>query len=370
MKGKILMLFLIFALLSTLFAAAPAFPKELKVVTINVWSGLDYEGTLKMGEYESKEVRMGRYNLLVKELKRLDPDVIAINEANLLPRYARRLAKDLDMDKIHSVGLGGIHFGYIGIPVNFREGDAILAKKELKLKSLGRKRLSGGGIINNFMTFHLTDACQIIGGVINFDGRDVYIFNTHTHASPPNEPWFMERLEGARAEGRLTEEGLRIAKESVVEDQKWRMDEITKLLKWVSEVVPRGRPVVLVGDFNAEIDTVEMRQVIDAGFIDTHAVANPDSVSMGYTWNPETNLNIIKYYDAEAARTLSEADGASPKKIADKLDDFIQKRLDFIFVSESIGAENVIESAVVLDREEGGQHPSDHYGVMSVVNIE
>jgi len=367
-KNRTLVILALFILLSTFLAAAPAFPKELKVVTINVWSGLDYEGTLKMGEYESKEVRRGRYNLLVKELRLLNPDVVAINEANLLPRYARRLAKDLDMDRIHAVGLGGIHFGYIGIPVNFREGDAILAKKELKLKSLGRKRLSGGGIINNFMTFHLTDACQIIGGVIEFNGKDVYIFNTHTHASPPNEPWFMERLEGARAEGRLTDKGLRIAKKSVVEDQKWRMDEIKKLLKWVSEVVPRGRPVVLVGDFNAEIDTVEMRQVTDAGFIDTYTAANQNL--KGYTWNPETNLNIIKYYDEKGARTLSEAKGASPKKIADKLDDFIQKRLDFIFVSESIGAESVVESAVVLDREEGGQHPSDHYGVMSVINIE
>lgn len=368
MKNRTLVILALFTLLSTFLAAAPAFPRELKVVTINVWSGLNYEGTLKMGEYESKEVRMGRYNLLVKELKRLDPDVVAINEANLLPRYARRLAKDLDMDRIHSVGLGGIHFGYVGIPVNFREGDAILARKGLKLKSLGRKRLSGGGIINNFMTFHLTDACQIIGGVIELDGKDVYIFNTHTHASPPNEPWFMERLEEARAEGRLTEEGLKTAKESVVEDQKWRMDEIEKLLEWISETVPKGKPVILVGDFNAEIETVEMRQVIDAGYIDTYAAANPNLA--GYTWNPETNLNIITYYDAKASRTISEADGASPKKIADKLDDFIQKRLDFIFVSEGIGAENVIGSAVVLDREEGGQHPSDHYGVMSVINID
>ena len=367
MRRKTLMIFLIFILLTTLFSTIPAFSDELKVITINVWSGLDYEGTLKMGEYESKEVRRGRYNLLVKEIKRLDPDVVAINEANLLPKYSRKMAKDLNMDQIYAVGLGGIHFGYVGIPVNFREGDAILAKKGLKLKSLGRKRLSGGGIINNFMTFHLTDACQVIGGVIKFAGKDVYIYNTHTHASPPNLPWFIEKLEKAKNEGRLTEEGLITAKELVVEDYLWRLGEIRDIIKWVNKVTPTGKPVVLVGDFNAEIDTVEMKQVIDNDFIDTFAAVNPDL--KGYTWNPETNLNIKTFYNTEGAMTLREADGASPKKIADKLDDFILKRLDFIFVSESIGKDNVVESSVVFDREEGGQHPSDHYGVMSVIRI-
>ncbi len=31
----------------------PAAADEITVVTINVWSGIDYMGTLKMGEYES-----------------------------------------------------------------------------------------------------------------------------------------------------------------------------------------------------------------------------------------------------------------------------------------------------------------------------
>jgi endonuclease/exonuclease/phosphatase family metal-dependent hydrolase len=182
--------------------------EELRVVTINIWSGLNYVGTLKMGEYETKEVREGRYQLLVEELSALDPDVIALNEANPLPRYARRLAKDLDMDFMYAVGMGGIHIGPVGIPVNFREGDAILAKKELNMRSLGKKRLSGGGIITNFFTFHFSEANQVVGAVIEVAGKTVYLFNTHLHAGPPAEKWFFDLLVEDALNNVISPEGL------------------------------------------------------------------------------------------------------------------------------------------------------------------
>ena len=345
----------------TLLSFVSGYADELKVVTINVWSGLDYEGTFKMGEYESKEVRKGRYLLLIEELESLDPDVIGINEANLLPGYARRLARDLDMDFVYSVGMGGIHFGCFGIPVNFREGDAILAKRELNLKSIGKKRLSGKGVITNFFTFHFTESNQVIGCVIEFAGREVYIFNTHTHASPPNEPWFMERLGELNAEGVLTDEELKEVKEGVLNDQQWRREEIEGLLTWIDKEVPPGAPIILIGDFNAEVDTDEMSQVIEYGFVDTFRVMNPELP--GYTWDPETNLNILTYYSRDI-------EGLSPNKVADRSDDFVQKRLDFIFIGGTLTDEDIIESRVVLDRESGGQHPADHYGVLSVIEID
>ncbi len=40
--------------------------QELTLVTINVWSGLDYRGVVRMGEYESRPVRLARYHLLLE----------------------------------------------------------------------------------------------------------------------------------------------------------------------------------------------------------------------------------------------------------------------------------------------------------------
>jgi len=60
-------------------------------------------------------------------LKELSPDIIAVNEANKLPGYARSLSKELDYDQIHHIGLGGLRIGPIGLPVYLREGDVLLA---------------------------------------------------------------------------------------------------------------------------------------------------------------------------------------------------------------------------------------------------
>ncbi len=348
---------IILLLIFNLFFGVSAYCEELKVVTINVWSGLDYEGTLKMGRYETKEIRNNRYQLLVSELGKLDPDVICINEANPLPRFARKLARDLKMDYVQYINLGGIHIGCVGIPVNLRHGDAILAKKGLKLKSLGKERVSGGGIITNFFTFHLSEARQVMGGIVDFAGKKIYIFNTHIHPSLPNKPSFMEKVNAFYDEGKLTKEELTEAKAGIVKGAERRKNEIVRILNWISETAPKGAPVILAGDFNAEVDTEEMRQIIDFGFIDTFAEKNPDTP--GLTWNPETNLNIITYYSP----------GVGEMNPVDRLDNLTQYRIDFIFVSGGIVADDIVESKVVLDREVGGQHPSDHYGVMSIIRI-
>jgi hypothetical protein len=342
-----------------ILAALPATADELTVVTVNVWSGLDYEGTLKMGEYESPGVREERYQALLTGLKALDPDVVSVNEANLLPRYARRLARDLDMDFVYSVGMGGLRIGPVGVPTNFREGDAILAKKPLGLSRIGKKRLSGRGIITNFITLHASESNQVIGATIMVNGTMVYLFNTHTHASPPLDPVLFFRLGELSREGKLTEEEISRAKASIVDGQKWRADEIVGLLSFIAQKAPQGAPIILMGDFNAEAGTPEMRPIFEHGFIDTFGIKNPDDP--GYTWNPAANLNSVYYSQTRGEQT--------PEKIAGSLDDLVSKRIDFILAGGTITALDVVRSRVVLDEPINGRHPSDHFGLMSVIRI-
>lgn len=51
---------------------------SLRILNLNVWSGLDYEGAFRLGEYEKKGERDKRFQLLVKEIKKIDPDVICL----------------------------------------------------------------------------------------------------------------------------------------------------------------------------------------------------------------------------------------------------------------------------------------------------
>jgi endonuclease/exonuclease/phosphatase family metal-dependent hydrolase len=324
-------------------AAATAETQNLRILTINVWAGLDYKGSLRMGEYQSSETRDRRTRILLEHLRELNPDVIAVNEANKLPRYARRLAGELGYDRIHHVGLGGLRAGPLGLPLNLREGDVILARKSLRLESAGRRQLSGGPV-GNFFTFHFADATQVIGGRISVGGRELYIFNTHWHASPFPTTEYFQRLERRRAAGLIDAERLEQLTAEAVEGRKWRLEEARKTVEFIDRVAGRA-PVILAGDFNSLEGSDEVALLKAAGFRDAYAEAGE---APGFTWDGRVNANIQLQ-----KQTFPEDFWLEPK----------QQRIDYIFFRGS--GLKVITARVVLDSPHGGLYPSDHFGVMA-----
>ena len=54
--------------------AQPAFSRPtLRLLTINVWSGLDYKGSLRFGAYEPRWKRQARYRSLLGQIRELGP---------------------------------------------------------------------------------------------------------------------------------------------------------------------------------------------------------------------------------------------------------------------------------------------------------
>lgn len=130
----------------------------LRILTINVWSGVDYVGFFRFGEYESAERRELRFQSLLTQIKALNPDVIFIQEANPVAKFASRLADSLSFDEIHHVCNGGIKPAFFGIPVNFKEGIAILARPSLNLEKFDVWKLSGSfGLYGDVVTVHLDE---------------------------------------------------------------------------------------------------------------------------------------------------------------------------------------------------------------------
>lgn len=338
--------------------------QELSFVTINIWSGLDYEGTLKMGEYESSEIRQERYRLLVGELKELDPDIIAVNEGNPLPRYARRLAKELNYDHIYSVGMGGIKFGCVGIPVNFKEGDAILARKGLGLTEIGAPRLSpGAGVIGNHFCFHFGESNQAIAGRIKIEGKTIYIVNTHLHAGLQDDEHWLVEMGLIRDSGAIDEDGYNDIFTTWRQSINRRQEETQVLLQWMGRAIPHDAQVVLLGDFNAVPTSEEINWVRAEGFEDTWQ-KNQGDEGPGYTWDPITNLNIQTYYE------VPEPDAPGPWY--DKLsaeNEQVPKRIDYIFV-KNVPVMYIRSAELVLNRAPREQHPSDHYGVMARIHFD
>lgn len=337
----------------------------LRVLDINVWSGLDYKGYIKMGEYETATVREKRYKALRSQIKQLDPDIIGIHEANKLPYYAERLAKDVGYDVSSHVGVGGIRLGPIGLPWNLREGDAILTKKHLNHQFVGRKQLSGG-YVGNWATFHFSDATQIIATKIDYQGKPIFIFATHWHASLSEAPYILAKVEDLYSSGEIAEEEYQNILSEIEEGVAWRLSESKKTIHFIQETA-KDHFYILMGDFNAESGSQEINNLLKSGMVDVFQKSNPDS--SGFTWDPRTNLNYKAYY-------LKEFSSETNLNVCDKLkisSREISKRIDYIWLGplSSLYSEDISikSSNVVMKEIVHGVHASDHYGVFAEIRV-
>jgi endonuclease/exonuclease/phosphatase family metal-dependent hydrolase len=323
---------------------------EIRILTINVWSGLTYKGFFKMGEYEHHPDR--RYELLVSEIRNLDPDILAIQEANPLPYYVERLAADLNYQAIYRVALGGIRFGSFGIPTNMREGQAILVKKPWTITKLGRKRLSGGGIATNWFSFHFREITQALLGKVLIHDKPLYVYNVHLHEGPFKGSALETMLKRLAQE--MTKEKVEEAKKAAGKDMERRRVEIVNLIKFVEETLPPGMPAIILGDFNTTIESGELEPLLAGGkWVNSFRAKNLHEE--GVTWDPQHNPN---YRPAETVKdpygTLHAYHGSHPY------------RIDFILVSGNISDDHILESRVVFTPVDG-LSPSDHYGVLTIL---
>ncbi len=332
----------------------------LKILTINVWSGLDYIGTFSAGDYEPPGRRDARFAELVRQTRELDPDVILLQEANPAGRFARRLAAALDYNFVKDVYLGGIKIGPLGIPANLREGNATLARPGLGLKQIASWRHSGGfGFAGSFLSFHFDEIVGSLAARITIQGRAIDIVNVHLHAAPSPDPGLEARFRTLLADGTQTEESFKEGMASWKSGIERRTAESRDLLARIKKLGPRI-PIIVAGDFNAPPDAAEIEAFRDGGpFLD----AGPAGAFV--TWDPARNPNIAFSAALRDARGKARA-GAD---LLGALDSAIARRLDYIFLGPPFAPEDVRSSRIVFDTGAGGVPPSDHFGVFAEIDL-
>jgi hypothetical protein len=337
----------------------------LRILDINVWSGLDYEGTIKVGEYETAAVREKRYQVLLSQIKQLDPDIIGIHEANKLPFYALRLARDTGYEAFHHVGVGGVRLGLTGLPLNLCEGDAIFIKKYLNPQFVGRRQLSGG-YVGKWVSFHFKDATQIIGVKITFQDRPIFIYATHWHASLTDAPYMISKAKELIHSGEITETEYQDMLSEIEKGVAWRLSESKKTIEFIEETA-KDQFYILMGDFNTELGSQEINNLFQFGMVDMFQYSNPHSAC--FTWDPRTNLNIKTHY-------LTKLSAEKDKDGLTRLENWLTetpRRIDYIFLGPSslLDSKNVViqSSKVVMKEIINGVHASDHYGIFAEIQI-
>jgi endonuclease/exonuclease/phosphatase family metal-dependent hydrolase len=327
----------------------------LRVMTLNAWSGLTYKGLFRMGSFEPEEARLNRFEGLVAEIKRLKPDIIVINEANPLPSYCDQLSKQTGYGCIWHMGVSGLRLGRFGIPVNLREGDAILAKKELGLEFMGRIKLAGPGIVKQGFSAHRDDLTQAILGKITIEGKEVYVCATHWHATLGGPDAIERAVVLKKTYGYSNKEYDRVIK-TINHDIIWKMREARNTIKWLKHTVPDNAPIILMGDLNAEPDRPDIECLRLNGF---HKAIQDDP---GFTWDPEKNTNLIKYYPDDLDNKFS--------SLYDHLravyEKSFRRTIDYIMMNDYA---ELLDSRLCANEPFKGSHISDHFGVIADIKI-
>ena len=339
--------------------------KPLRVVTINVWSGLDYIGNWRMGEYESAERREIRFQLLLAQIRKLDPDVILLQEANPVSQFTARLSDALSFDEIHQVCNAGIKFGPLGIPSNFKEGIAILARPTFKLKRHGVWKLSGSpGIYGDLLTVHFNESIFSLVGKIRVGETPVYIVNVHLVASMPIDSALGRLFAAYRDKETPSAQAYESALQKWHENAERQIAEAAHLTKELSEL-PANIPVIVAGDFNAAIGSPALRDFISDGrFFEAIDPLSPSGESS--TWDPRTNSNINFSTSVVDAR----GDAVDPYDRLSALYDAVPRKIDHIFLSSNFKREDVGRSRVVIDSSVNDVHASDHFGIAADIRID
>ncbi len=361
-------LFLLFFILpaQTVYAEIESGTGSLKIISLNVWFGLDGRGYLRVGEHESQQQRGKRYEGLLDGLRSYDPDVLFIQEANPLPSYARRLARDLGMREIHAVSNGGIRLGAIGVPTNLRMGTAILAKPELGLKKVGTYRTSGAGVVSNLLCFHLSEVRILLAGVVYPDDEPLYLFCLHAHASAPDTDEYRDRLNTILDAEGVEPDKRRHYIDSLASDVGRIEQDVLEGIPYIEGLTRGGKPFVVAGDFNAFPPVFPfMSEFVERlHLLDSYAAANPGRA--GCTWDPSRNPNTKH----DGALTWT---GGEIKAPLDRLEaeyaGAVPQRIDYIFLSSQFAPEDVLSSKLVFTEPYEGVYVSDHFGVMTEVAL-
>lgn len=322
--------------------------QSIRIATLNVWTGVDYRGTWTVGEYETDAARETRFQAVAEELRRVDPDVILLQECNPVNQTGSRFASALGYDWIGQRVNAGIKIGPLGFPTNLNEGLVILARKGLRLKFVDAWRLSGNfGAFGDIVSFHFAEHNIALVGSITVRGREILVVNVHLTSAIPDDS-----VTRSEAEVLLQKSGApqtlraRVVGE-ITGHAKERAEQVVRLVELV-EAHGRGMPLILGGDFNATDTSAEMK-LLTGRFL--RAIPPENAV----TWDP-ANPNT------EYSRRLP-----PNSMLMDTLNawyDGIPRAIDHVFLGGGFQSGNIRSASIFADRPHEGGYVSDHYGLL------
>ncbi len=340
-------------------AAGDVSRNTLTVVTFNLWHGLNPTSALRFQEYESENEREKRLEGFFLMARKLDPDIIFLQEVNPAPGKTRRIAAELGYDAVYQVANAGLKIFSLGLPTNLRSGLAILAKKGMGLKKLGSRKLSGSmGGCSRSLSFQYNEFRYALAAGVQVNGTDLLLMNTHLHHGLETNPELIAGLDQLVARGEITREKAEEVLEITDQASARRRKELAGAVDLARELGLERNPVILAGDFNATPGAPELAWLTsDVGFVSVTRDDDPNELLM--TWDTKRNPN-----------TQFIADFKPPTEFASFIMEHMKpivlqqsRRLDYIFFRPAGRLLRVSEAGLFGDELHNGRMCSDHFGI-------
>ncbi len=336
--------------------------QQLKVVTYNLWHGLNPRGLIKFEESESPAERETRRQGFYKFVRRIDPDILFLQEVNPAPAMAARIGRDLGYDAVNVVDNAGLKIGALGLPTNFRSGQAILAKPDMQLRALGKRKLSGGfGWTAWHSSFQFGEFRDAIAASVTINGRRVLLMGIHTHHGPEAD----EEIRAALDELVQNETITAVRRQEIIATfelaSERRRSEITKALELAEATGLGHAPMLFAGDFNSSPQSPELLWLKgELGFRSTTVDDDPDSLLI--TWDHKRNKNTHFFHDFVPVNKFE----PEVMRVLNRVVVTASKRLDYILYRNCDDFFGVVESGLFADELHEERYASDHFGIYAI----
>ncbi len=354
---------------------------ELRILTYNLW-----HARVRAKRAEPEPERVARHRLQIEAIRRLDPDVVLLQEVSPAGELGRMFAEELGLDVRAAVANCGVQvrlpgrqgeFGRrIGKPQGLVEGLTILARPELGLDWDRRVKLSGPpALVSSGLCLQFAETKYAAMAAIAVpDAGTVIVADVHLHASATPGDEFLDGLAALVASGEVSAQIEAKLKRTIEEGDARRQREAARLIEALGTLERRleraGIAVVgtvVAGDLNVAPASPLLAWLRERGFED--AVASHGDPAM-VTWDPVQNAIVQRIQtlrDPARQRPFADASPALAALYASPAGQERPRRLDYVLLSAPL-ATKVSRVERFEPRTADGRDLSDHYGLLVVID--
>jgi endonuclease/exonuclease/phosphatase family metal-dependent hydrolase len=341
-----------------------------KVLTYNTWHGLNGKGTLEFGTLEPRGRRDFRHRWQIQELRKVDADLIFLQEVCPLKSDSEHFSRALQMDQVHQLDQSGIKLGGRGFPRNLSTGLALLAKRRFELQKLKGLKLSGGlGRIHDWLSFQVSEFRYALMAEVKLPRGKSLLINTHLHHAPILEFHHRDHLRSLHEKGLVSTKQKDGFLKAIESGHERRLHEGRVLLEAIRELRGDYQLVILCGDLNDVASSELLKDIREEGFEDSLDPSlwndpgfwswNHSLNEANHSWTQHLNPPIPTFSNAYLVELFRDMDRTP-------------RRIDYILFEGNARVKEtklVFQTPVPLLEKGESLIGSDHFGVLSTFEL-